>query len=385
MYRRALFLLILLAGLPALAGGSPPWTFKTAQFKNIEGDFISITDAGVIIAGGSNIGWDDFLQADRSESVKASAKGFALILLNGDRLTGEPAGVSGEKLKWQCAAFGEIDIPLMRVATITKANAPAPAANDAKRTEDSVVLGNGDTVRGIISEITNAAIVVQSNGQPVNVPLDSVTAAQFASAGASAPNSERGFRVKLSDGSSITAKSLRLQDNKLTIDLSDGAPRTLDLASVNSIEQVNGPVSWLSSRPPVENVHTPFFEASFPAKMNQTVSGKPIRFADKTYARGIGVHSYSRLSWDLDGAYSAFRTQYAIDGIGAYANVTVRIKLDDHVVHEKADVGAGAISDVISVPLGDAKRLTLEVDYGKTYDTQDRLNWIEPALVKKAD
>jgi hypothetical protein len=29
-----------------------------------------------------------------------------------------------------------------------------------------------------------------------------------------------------------------------------------------------------------------------------------------------------------------------------------------------------------------AKMLTLEVDYGAANDTQDRFNWIEPALVR---
>jgi hypothetical protein len=28
------------------------------------------------------------------------------------------------------------------------------------------------------------------------------------------------------------------------------------------------------------------------------------------------------------------------------------------------------------------KVITLEVDYGQTYDVQDRFNWIEPALLK---
>ena len=37
---------------------------------------------------------------------------------------------------------------------------------------------------------------------------------------------------------------------------------------------------------------------------------------------------------------------------------------------------------VILVPLNNAKLLTLEVDFGGNYNVQDRLNWIEPALVK---
>ena len=53
------------------------------------------------------------------------------------------------------------------------------------------------------------------------------------------------------------------------------------------------------------------------------------------------------------------------------------------VLHEADHVHAGVLSPVVSVDIGDAKALTLEVDYGANYDVQDRFNWIEPALLKK--
>ena len=34
------------------------------------------------------------------------------------------------------------------------------------------------------------------------------------------------------------------------------------------------------------------------------------------------------------------------------------------------------------IELGSAKALTLEVDYGQMIDSNDRLNWLEPALLK---
>jgi hypothetical protein len=118
--------------------------------------------------------------------------------------------------------------------------------------------------------------------------------------------------------------------------------------------------------------------------MNRTVLGEPIRFGSRTYDRGIGVHSYSRLVWEFDASsYKAFRTQYAIDGQLPYANVTVRIQLDDRVAHEAKDFRAGALSPLVVLDTRGAKRITLEVDYGDTYDVQDRFNWIEPALLKQ--
>jgi hypothetical protein len=73
-----------------------------------------------------------------------------------------------------------------------------------------------------------------------------------------------------------------------------------------------------------------------------------------------------------------------MDSRGAYADVTVRIKLDDKVVHERKDFVAGEISPLVVVPIRGAKTLTLEVDFGGNYNVQDHLNWIEPALVKSS-
>jgi hypothetical protein len=41
------------------------------------------------------------------------------------------------------------------------------------------------------------------------------------------------------------------------------------------------------------------------------------------------------------------------------------------------------LSPVITVDLKDAKLLTLECDYGDAGDTQARLNWLQPALLRE--
>src|SRR5206468_11290317 len=131
-----------------------------------------------------------------------------------------------------------------------------------------------------------------------------------------------------------------------------------------------------STRAPAESVYIPYFgnDSLYAAKMDANYKGEEIRFRDTRFARGIGVHAYSRLAWDLDGTYAAFRTRYAIDGDGPLADVTVRIKLDDKVAYEKEHVRAGVLSAVVLLDLTNAKRLTLEVDFGANGSTQDRFN-----------
>jgi hypothetical protein len=223
------------------------------------------------------------------------------------------------------------------------------------------------------------------------VPVESLASVQFAatggaSAGPGAGSEARGYRLRLGDGSSLPAKTLTLAGGKLSADLGDGKPRPFDLARVASIEQVNGPASWLTGRQPAENVYLPYFGTGqdFPARMSPaTDGGRDLRFGGRSFRRGIAVHAYSRLVYALDGQYAAFRVQYAVDDRMAHADMTVRIKLDDKIVHEKQNVRAGTLSPVIFADLGGGKRLTLEVDYGGGTDVQDRLVWLEPALLRR--
>ncbi len=384
-----------------LAAAQSGWTLTTSDFKTRPVNLVALDDAGAKVteqtagAAESVIPWQQILQLDRvvetpatpaTAPPKPAAAKFTLYLANGDRFAGEPRALEGETLGWSSPAAGRVDVKLKQVIAIARTTEPPPR-RDPQRTEDVVSLANGDATRGLISAIDESGITVQSTGNDVAVPWDSVRTVLLAAVASAninngAAKTERGVRVALADGSVLSGATIHMSGDKATLGAGD-ARREIAAGAVTSIEQVNGPVAWLSSLPPAENVQTPFLETIFSARMDRTVTGEPIRFGEQTFPRGIGVHAYSRLVWALPQGdrYQTFRTQYAIDGDKPYANVTVRVKLDDKVVHEMQDFVAGKISDVVQIPLAGAKTLTLEVDYSQTYDVQDRFNWIEPALL----
>ena len=388
---------VVVAGAGAtVARAQDAWVLTTADFRNERVSLRAIGDNGLTIVGADakarNLPLDRLLQIERVAAPRAASGKFVLVLAGGDRLAGEPRGVEAETLAWAAPSLGEMKLPLKSVVLMYRPGKSEPALDRPRGTEDVVTLGNGDTVRGILNTISDKSVAVQSaSGDVSEIPVESIASIEFASApgtgagagsNAATQRAGRAFRVALADGSAVTAPSVRKLDENLVLALDDGSMRTLPFAAVAAIEQVNGPVLWLSSIVPNENVQVPFLDYSAPARMNQSVTGRPIRFGDRTYSRGIGAHSYSRITWPIDPSVRAFRTQYAIDGDMPYANVTVRIKLDDRVAYEKADVRAGALSPVVLLDINREKTITLEVDYGQTYDVQDRFNWIEPALLK---
>jgi hypothetical protein len=397
------FPIVLLALLACAAPAyAADWTLTTADFKTDPADLVAVEAGGVRVRSAEGkerlVPNDQFLQIERNNVATAPAAttgggAFMLHLVGGDGVGGEPVRVQGEQLVWKNPSVGELSVPLSRLVAMTKPGKPAP---EGSRNEDVVTLANGDAVRGIITTVADGTFSVKNAaGDTVPVPIASVDSVQFAAtpgAGGSATAAlAKGYRVRLDDGSSVIAESLKSQGatgDTVLLALSKDAARPLSLARIAAVELVNGPAVFLSSIPPAENVYMPFFGTTaddYAARMNQTFDGSPdLRFGGKQFRKAIGVHSYSRLSWPLDGTHAAFRTQYAIDPTRSGADVTVRILLDGRPVHEQKNVRAGHLSPVVTVDLPPgAKQLTLEVDYGENLHVNDHLTWLEPALLKK--
>jgi hypothetical protein len=410
---RALLFCLLPSAL-CLTAHAQDWTLSTADFRTEVVGLRAIDEKGVHVTWQGHarlIPPEEFVQLDRGSTGAAVAAAaertpkFMLMLTGGDHVGGEPVKIEDDRLTWRNASVGELVIPLSQVAAIAK---PGQVVDVAKRTDDAVLLSNGDGVTGVLVGISADKVQIKSvsagaDDPPTSVPLDSVLMVQLAStAPATDPASLKGqqaYRVRLDDGSSLVATSLTLADDKLLVKIGGaGDARPLAVSAVAGIEQVNGPVSWLTSRTPTEDLQVPFVGSAavgaaagggepslWRTRVDAAdVAGAPLVVGGRTFKRGIGVHSYSRLVYPLDGSYKAFRTRYGINDSLTRADVTVRILAGDKVVHEAKKVRPSVLSPVVAVELPKtAKTLTLEVDYGDGIDVEDRLNWLEPALLRE--
>jgi hypothetical protein len=386
MSNRSLIGALLALSICSIASAEDGWLLTTAQFKTDTVSLKGIDSSGVKVAsvsGGQErtIPMDDFLDITRTLPAAQTSGRFALHLVGGDRLAGEPVGLKGDSLIWKNADLGEISIPGSKMVAITP---PAQNAPIERQHEDVIRLSNGDAVHGIIAAMGAEAITVQTSSGNSDVPMNSVASINFAMTPGNA-SAQRGFRVRLDDGSSLVGSEARLDGDHLVLTLGKNADQKIDLAHIAAIEQVNGPVSWLSARTPSEAAYYRFIGGPQEpaAYMDRQWGGqRRIEFKGHVFAHGIGVHALSRLTWTLNGQYETFRTKYVIESdAGGIADAMVRIKLDDKVVYEKAHVRSGHMSPVIYQDLKGAKTLTLEVDGGSAY-AQDTLDWIEPALLK---
>lgn len=382
MIRRLLFTL---AFLPSTVYAADRWQVLTGDFKTRPLTIQKIDQKNVIAdeQDSQPLPIERFVQASRAMKIDEPT-GMVLCLAGGDRLIGQPRQLDGATLVWFAAGIGEVRVPIERAVGILRDKASDPRL-DADRGEDVMLLLNGDTVRGIVTALAERSVsITPTGGDAIDVPLDNIRELLMAT-----PPQGRGqveppaYMLRLASGSVLSCESLTLDDDKLNITVAGGAKASLPTSVVASIEHTAGPVVWLSTRTPSEVVYTPYFTGDFTPKMDKTVTGEPIRLGNQVIQRGIGMHSKTRMTFALQPEDRSFRTRYAIDPALGYANVDVRVFVDGKSVHENKGFKAGDLSPVVEVDLKNAKSLTLEVDYGQGYDIQDRLTWIEPAILRK--
>jgi hypothetical protein len=380
--------------LPALCSADA-WTLSTADFKTQTVVVHGINERGLAATTAPagkplTVPLDQFLEVARVIPIRQQPSQFVLRLRNGDLLSGEPVSLSGDSIVWREDVTGNVTVPLrdalfFGIPALAHARALPPSPDDA------VKLANGDALHGVLSDVSGSSVSIQpaAGGDATAIPLASVASVQFASIGEgpstspSAAATKPAFRIHLADDSFLTATSVRGDDWAMHLTFVSAPACDVPLSSIESIEQINGPVVWLSSITPSENVQTPYLGAEYPARFDMNVLGAPIQFGDRVYTHGIGVHAYSRLSWQIEPADAHFRTQYAVDGDSPYADVAVQIKLDGEMVHLRKSLRAGELSPVVELDLKGKHTLTLEVIDAKNQGVQARLNWIEPAFVRE--
>ena len=374
-------------------GEGGEWSLTTADLRTTPATLVGIAPDGIHVMVNSaarTVPMEQFVELARTLPPAAPSGRFSLYLVGGDHVTGEPVGIKGEQLVWKNVVTGETSIPLRLIAGMAKSDAGAPAA---QQREDVVALSNGDVARGTISDISNTTVKLQSDsGAGTIFRLASVKSISLASSAASGRD-RAGTLIRLDDGSILLGSAVTMDRVGLQLSLpnADGqiAACPVDLGHVTSIEQFNGPICWLSSRAPSQNVYVPYYGSNlgYAARMNLNCDGQPLRFREKNYLRGIGAHAYSKVVFPLDGkTYHFFRTQFAVDESvrDGSADVTVRVLLDDKIAFDKTHVRPGQLAPPVVLQLNGARNPTLEVDYGDHLGAQGRLDWLEPALLKVA-
>jgi hypothetical protein len=391
-----------------------------------------------------------FPERDASSRRNGSPKQpWTVLLRNGDTLRagiargpGAAAATAGDdedSLGILARALGErpVDVPLAAITALIaetglygrpgrlldypQARAQLIRRLRGMKVEEDVVLlrrtteaggPQGAQIEGIVEKLTDDGLTISSDRLgAVDVGYGRLKALVLAQleedAGGEveppvpdAPGSLR-VHVRLQDGGDLIGRLDALGGARALVHHQILGGVEIGLEHIAEIAFLGGRVTYLSDREPV-HVHEypgPLFNETdrYGHKRDTNVLYGPLRMSGRTFRKGLGVHSYSRLEYALAQDDARFQATIGLDdsarpftsavAAADVATVVFRVKVDGKLLFEKAMSWEDEPLP-IEVPVK-GERLSLEVDFGgvagSMNSTLDRANWADARLVKSPD
>ena len=320
----------------------------------------------------------------------APAATWTLILGDGDRWEGRIADGRDEQVIVEVSDAGQVSLPIGSLASVTSAKAftaayshtvewfqRAPISDD-----DLLLLTNGDVLRGFVASFDKEGLTFDRDGGAARVPCRMLLAVRFARPSIKPIDSLLAV-IRLRDGTRMTATALDLSGDGCEARLRCGARVLVPVDRIRRIDMLGGRWERLSTLTPVSHEQASMLGLIWEPQTDQNVLGGPLSVAGEAFDYGVGVHSRSKLGYELKGEFHEFVTFFGLDDAGGpLADVRVAIVVDDVTRYEEPHVRSGKLFGPVRIDVSRAQRLELLVDFGENGDLQDRFDWIEPGLVR---
>jgi hypothetical protein len=336
------------------------------------------------------------LQFQKKESILFQS-GSLLLLDNGDQLVIGLSKMTENNLLAEWAKWPNgpvIRIPLETIRGILF-NVPRNATDriqlirsliDVQNKNDVLILTNGNRVTGELIDIDFSKLKWEGSVGKTDIPLRSVRGIGFNSELISFPKTGgQKILLTLTDGSQITAKHIEmLPDTPLRVDADFGATLMIPASRLVSIRFLGGRVQYVSDLKPIAFEFTPYLSTQWPLQHDRNALGGGLHLRGVFYPKGIGMHSKSKVTYDLQGMYSRFQAVIGIDDSAGGKGIAIfAVEVDGQRVFTSHPLtGKSPAVSIDPIPVQGSKRISLIVEYGPLGDIRDHANWCDAVLIK---
>ncbi|MCH7988479.1 MAG: NPCBM/NEW2 domain-containing protein [Planctomycetes bacterium] len=191
--------------------------------------------------------------------------------------------------------------------------------------------------------------------------------------------------LTLTDGSQITAKDIEmLPETPLRVEAEFGATLIIPKSRLVSLRFLGGRVQYLSDLKPIEYEFTPYLSTRWPLQHDRNVLGGGLHLRGVFYPKGLGMHSKSRVTYELQGRYSRFQSVIGIDdSAGGKGSAIFAVEVDGKRVFTSHPLtGNSPAVSIAPISVQGCKRISLIVEYGLLGDIRDHANWCDAVLMK---
>jgi hypothetical protein len=295
--------------------------------------------------------------------------------------------------------FGSVKLPLKRLAGVmlhspidpqrrdelaSRILRPSTGEPDGGQTEnrDRLLLENGDELRGRLIALTEKGVEFEAEVGRLSVERERLVAVTFDPSLRAQPDETRRTLVGFADGSLLNATSVKMAEGQTEITLAEGTLLSGRDAEPVFLQPLVGQVTYLSDLPPAGYRHVPYLATAWDYRVDANVRGTRLRAGGQLFAKGVGMHSAARLTWQLDKPYRRFEAELAVDDETQNGgSVVFRVFSGSREIYKSPVVRGGDKPLPVSVDVRDTRQLSLVVDYADRADLQDHADWLNARLV----
>jgi len=394
-----------LAAIPSVADQTPA---PSASIVRIDGAHLRGRWLG---AGGSTavrmetddgevaVPMDDIDSVTLARAKPREPEGQTLFYLNGGgRLGGDVLEAAKEAILAHTGVADRVSLPFERLAALRLA-APADhpraaelfdqALADRRPGKDVLITRDADgeeakTVYGRLESLgpVDGSFVFADRVRAFQ--CEKVYGIVFA-AGA-AERKQADVLVNLIGGESFSGKIVESDSSSLRVAASFDSTLDVPLERISNLRFRSDRVTYLSDlKPAVENTQGRLHRPSA-VRFDQNVAAGTLSIGGRTFDRGLGVHSRTELTYELDGKYESLAATIGIDdAVRPAGSVAFRVLGDGKLLFDsEAITGADAAKDIL-VGIKGVKKLTLLVDYGDELDLSDYADWGGARLLRSRE
>jgi hypothetical protein len=317
----------------------------------------------------------------------------------GDRLAASAISLADSTLTVKTAALREMAVEINSVAAIYSpasretANDVVAACEEMKLTEGDkdrmLVVGKGDKrvpLHGVLGAIGLSAkrrttVTFTWNDRDREVELTKVRAILLATA--LADDTPVAGELLAGDGSRIRFTTLTMAEDTIVANCPQLGQLPVSRKHVVAIRFYSDRVVSLTDLQPHTTTEHGTLGEGFAHRIDRNAHGKPLRLDGREYATGLGLHSFSELTYELAGDFTTFTAIAGIDdATRPRGNATLTILGDGKQLRQEALIGTDS-AKMIRLDVKGVKQLTIRVGFGPDgLDVGDLVDLVEARLVK---
>lgn len=338
-------------------------------------------------------------------TAPAAAEAAAEIrLTDGTRLRVSSFVSSGTEAAIEHPQLGSLMLPMTVVQSVrfappdAKVDAAWNLLLDKTAKKDQVAVRKADVLDhldGVIGSLDEATVKFQLDGDEIPVKRERVFGLIYARR--ENLSSRAVVAADLSTGDRLVAKSVSFDGAAWKVKLVSGAEVSVPMPLVQTIDFSLGKIAYLSNLEPREVKYTPHLDFIWEYRRDRMTHGGPISVGNKTYAKGLGIHSRTLLKYRIGGDYRRFQAMMGIDdSLRTGGDVDVVIKGDGRTlfkgpvsIYERAEPGAAKTTEPrlmqpikLDLDVTGVVELEILVDFGEMIDIGDCLDLADAKVVK---